>query len=247
MIVRCSLVALALIALALTGCATPSRETPTPAPTPVVLRVAADDLGESLALDLADGYRSVRSDVVVVVVTAGTSDAVFDVVADRGASSAPFRTPLAQVALVPAVATGFAAPALSSTQLAALLEGTVVDWSQLGGQPGSIAVVSRDPGSVGAAILMERLGVSALAPETQLAPDWAATRLLIAQTSGAIGILPAAEVDSTVKAVPLDRAITVALEADAAQAPTGPAYDFLAWAQSPAGQVVVDRRHDPLP
>ena len=246
MIVRRRVVALALLAQALTGCATPTRETPTPAPTPVVLRVAADDLGESLARDLADGYRSVRSDVVVVVVT-DPADAAFEINADRGASSAPFRTPLAQVTLGPVVATDFTAPALSSAQLKALIDGTIDDWSQLGGQPGLTAVVSRDPGSVGGAIAMERLGVSALAPDTQLAPDWAAARLLIAQTVGAIGILPASEVDSTVKAVPLDRTITVSLEAVASQTPTGPAYDFLAWAQSPAGQVVVGRRHVPLP
>lgn len=247
MIVRRRVVALALLAQALIGCATPPRETPTPAPTPVVLRVAADDLGESLARDLADGYRSVRSDVVVVVVSFDATDAALEIVADRGTSSAPFRTPLGAVALVPVVAASFPAPALSSAQLKAVLDGTIDDWSQLGGQPGAIATVSRDPGSIGAAITSERLGVTALAPETQLAPDWATARLLIAQTSGAVGILPESEVDATVRSAPLDRAITVSLEAVASEMPSGPAYDFLAWAQSPAGQVVVDRRHDPLP
>ena len=246
MIVPRLALAVGLIVLGLAACAAPTRETPTPAPTPIVLRIAADDLGDSLARDLADGYRSVRPDVVVVVVT-DPADAALAITADRGASSAPFRTPMGAVALVPAVATGFTAPTLSTAQLAAILEGTIDDWSQLGGSPGSIAVVSRDAASVGAALSMERLGVSALAPETQLAPDWAATRLLIAQTSGAIGVLPASELDATVKAVTLDRAITISLEAVASQTPSGPAYEFLAWAQSPAGQDVVGKRHMPLP
>lgn len=246
MIVRRWGVALGLSALVLAGCATPSRETPTPAPTPVVLRIAADDLGDSLARDLADGYRPVRADVVVVVVT-DPVEAALTINADRGASAAPFRTPLGAVALVPVVAAGFTAPALSAAQLAAILDGTINDWSQLGAQPGSIAVVSRDPGSVGAAIAAEQLGVTALAPETRLAPDWAGVRLLITQTPGAIGILSSAEVDSTVKIVSLDRAITVSLEAVASQTPSGTAYDFLAWAQSPAGQAVVGKRHTPLP
>ncbi len=244
---RFGVAALSLGLLLLTGCASPARETATPAATPIVLRVGASDVGESLARDLADGYRAVRSDVVILVGASGSADSVLAIQADRGATSAAFRTPLGGVTLVPAVASGFPAPGLSVGQLAALLTGEIVDWSQVGGPAGAVVVVSRDSASEGATLAAERLGVSGLVADARLVPDWAAARQTIAQTPGAIGILPAAEVDATLRAVQTDMALTVGVEAQAAQSPTGAAYDFLAWAQSPAGQAVVDRRHDPLP
>jgi len=85
-----------------------------------------------------------------------------------------------------------------------------------------------------------------------VAPTWAAMRQLVGQNPSAIGYLIGPEMDGTVKALPLVDAngapvpLRLLVVAQAATDPTGPARDFLAWAQSPAGQAAVAPRNGAL-
>ncbi len=239
----------AAVGLTLTACTARPTGTPTPPATPAIVRVATTDLGETLMADLVVGFHAAQHDVVVLVEPTASDGAPPDLIvaADRGVSSAGFRTPLGGTTLVPVVASSFAAPEVSEAQLGALLSGAIVDWSQVGGQAGSVVVVSRDAGAESSALLAERLGVAALVPEARLVPDWPTARLVIAQTPGALGLLPKAEVTADVRVLTAGSALTVTLEARANAEPTGPARVFLAWAQSPQGQAVVAKRHVALP
>lgn len=231
--------------LAAACAATPTPE-PTPPASPTLVRVAATDLGESLARDLADAYRAVRPDVVVLAEPgAPTPDLVIG--ADLGLTSAGFRTPLGSTRLAPYVAADFAAPELSAGQLAGLLDGSIADWAQVTGPPGAVTVVTRETGTEAAAVVAARLGVAALSPQARIAPSWDAARVILAQTPGAIGYLPVAEADAGLRALTSTEAWSIALEARAPVEPAGAARDFLVWVQSPAGQVVVGRRHSVLP
>ena len=239
----------AVVGLVLTACTAPPTGTPTPPATPAIVRVATSDLGETLVADLVAGFHEAQRDVVVVVVPIAPDAAPPDLIvgADRGVSSAGFRTPLGGTTLVPVVASSFAAPEVSAAQLGALLSGAIADWSQVGGSAGSVVVVSRDSGAESAALIAERLGVAALVPEARLVPDWPTARLAIAQTPGALGLLPKAEITTDVRVLSAGPALTVTLEARASAEPSGPARAFLAWAQSPEGQGVVAKRHAALP
>ena len=84
-----------------------------------------------------------------------------------------------------------------------------------------------------------------------VAPTWDAMREIVAENPNAVGYLIAPGLDTALKPLtvtgpdgkPLNLRLLVA--AQAAHSPSGPARDFLAWAQSPAGQAAVARRHEP--
>ena len=92
-----------------------------------------------------------------------------------------------------------------------------------------------------ALLLGEPPSVSAL-----VAPSWAAMRELVGGDVNAIGYLPRAELERTVRALEQPVALRALVVAVAASEPTGPARDFLAWAQSEAGQAVVGERFEVL-
>jgi hypothetical protein len=86
------------------------------------------------------------------------------------------------------------------------------------------------------------------APNALVAPSWEAMREAVSQNPNAIGYLPLPELDATVKRVETRdlASLRVLMAAVATGEPSGPARDFLAWAQSEAGQRVVARRYAPI-
>src|SRR6185503_15274173 len=76
-----------------------------------------------------------------------------------------------------------------------------------------------------------------------LAPSWAAMREVVGDDTNTIGYLPRAEVDSAVKVLSVDVDLHTLISAMCATEPSGPARDFVAWLQSPAGQAVVAQRY----
>lgn len=235
-----------VLGLCLAACTAGPSGTPTVAPTPVVVRVAATDMGESLARDLAEAYREVRPDVTILIVPATEPDAQVLIAAEIEPAGSGFRSPLGGVKLVPAMAAEAAPPTLSAAQLAAVLSGEVEDWAQVGGSPGPITVVTRESESEAERLITQRFGLGVAPPTARVAPGWAASRALISGTAGAIGVLPSPETDATLRVLSTSLSIMIGLEARAANEPTGVVRDWLAWAQSPAGQFVVAERHIPL-
>jgi len=224
-----------------------------PAPaTPVVVPVEATDLALPLAADLAAAYREVNPDVLVIPSAASLSSVSGDLAAgaaDLALTAQPdpgqFATPLAYVSFNVVVNPANPIASLSAAQVQEVFAGRANDWGQVGGAGGAIQIVSREKGSDAETAF----GASALAGASPAltalaAPSWEAMRAYVSQKPNAVGYLPAPEMDTSVKAVSVDAPLRVLIVALAAKEPTGPARDFLLWAQSAEGQAVVARRYE---
>lgn len=241
--------ALALIALA--ACA------PTPAPTPAVVRVAATDLAAPLLFDLARAYGATHPDVTLVPSTLPLSA----VEADLGAGNADlallvtrnpdhFATPLGYVTIAVIVNPANPVASLSAAQVREVFAGRIDNWGQVGGAGADIQVIVREELS-DAAITFETSATIGAPPTPNaiVAPTWEAMREAVSGNPGAIGYLPAPELDATVKAVETRHAsvsLRALIVAVATREPTGPARDFLAWAQSEEGQKVAAEKYGPI-
>ncbi len=217
--------------------------------------VLATDLTEPLVLDLAAGYAhdgAGRAPVVVAPVRAVAGSHTAALAAGRaelGLSLSPdpalYATPLGYVRLRVVVQPANTRVELTAAEVQALFTGARTDWADLGGAGGQVQVVVREPGDE-AAHLFSQQALHGAAPTVNalVAPTWAAMRELVAADPNAIGYLPAHEVDASVKAVATPLELRALLVATAAAEPTGAARDFLAWAQSEAGQGVVSQRYE---
>jgi len=247
--------------LALTAaCASPTLA---PRPTPALVRVAVTDLTQPLLLDLAAAYATINPDVVIAPTLAPPDDlggmlasSQSDLDLTTAADSRLFATPIGYVPFTVVVHPGNPLAQLSLSQAQGLLSGRLSDWGQVGGPAGPVQVVTRGAGTSADRALAD----TAMGPITPtasarssigwiVAPTWAAMRQLVGQNPNAIGYLIGPETDGTVKALPLVDAggapvpLRLLAVAQAAADPTGAARDFLAWAQSPAGQAAVARRN----
>ncbi len=232
----------------LTACA------PTPTPTPITLRLAATDLAAPLLFDLVAAYAEAnpRVDLIPTVVPLSTLEA--DLAAggaDLGLlvsrDPAWFATPIGYVTFAVVVNPSNPVTGLSAAQVRAIYAGQISDWGQVGGEGGVIQPVGREEGAEA-----EKAFSSAMLPgarftisnNTLVAPTWEAMREAVSQDINAIGYLPAPELDATVRPLSLDAEWRALVVAAAVNEPAGPARDFLAWAQSEAGQAVVGERYE---
>ncbi len=225
---------------------------PKPAPSPVALHVVATDLAGPLLADLARAYAAARPQVPLLAATTPLSTIAGDLAAGRTDlaltttySSNQFATPLGYVVLFIVVNPANPLSQLSTAQVRDIFAGRATDWSQVGGPGGVIQVVCREDHSDGA----EAFGRLALegAPPTLnalAAPGWAAMRAAVGENPNAIGYLPGPELEAGVRAVTLEQPLRALIVAAAPQAPGGALRDFLAWAQSAAGQAVVALRFE---
>lgn len=226
---------------------------PTPPP-PITVRVAATDLTAPLLSDLMAAYAGANPGVTLSPTVVPLSTLNSDLAAGRAdlalvarPDAKLFATPLGYVSLAIVVNPANALASLSAAQAPTIFAGRVTDWAQVGGSSGKIQVVSREDASDAA----RAFGVSALSgtlptPNALVAPSWEAMREAVSQNPNAIGYLPLPELDATVKPVSVDAEWRALIVAVAAREPTGPARDFLAWAQSEEGQKAVGERYQPV-
>jgi len=246
---RCA-AALAALSL-LAACAAPP-------PAPITLRVAATDLTAPLLSDLIAAYADANPGVTLSPTVVPLSTLNADLAAGRAdlalsASPGPdqFATPLGYVSFIVVVHPNNPIIGLSAAQVLMIFAGRVTDWALIGagGSSGEIQVVGREEASDAA----RAFGASALSgalptPNALVAPSWEAMREAVSQNPNAIGYVPLPELDATVKRVETRdlASLRVLMAAVATGEPSGPARDFLAWAQSEAGQRVVARRYAPI-
>jgi phosphate transport system substrate-binding protein len=226
---------------------------PTPPPS-LTLRVAATDLTAPLLSDLIAAYADANPGVALTPTVVSLSTLNSDLAAGRAdlglaanADPPQFATPLGYVAFTIIVHPNNPLARLSAAQVLTIFAGGVTDWAQVGGSSGEIQVMGREDASDAA----RAFGASALSGvlptlDALVAPSWAAMREAVSQNPNAIGYLPSPELDATVKPVIVDAGWRALIVAVAAREPTGPARDFLAWAQSEKGQKVVEERYQPV-
>jgi ABC-type phosphate transport system substrate-binding protein len=261
---RLSVAARLCVALLLAGCA---QASPTPPPTPALVRVLATDLTEPLAWDLALAYAANNPAVVVAPALAAAGGLAAELEAGQAELAltvtpdpALFGTPVGYVPLSVVVNPANALETLPLAQAQALFEGRVLEWSALGaaGQPagqGQVHVVARAPDSdAGRAWASQLWGEAAgtVMPNALVAPTWEAMAALVAEDPYAVGYVIGPVLDDRLKPLQLTDAegqvvaMQLLVVAVAAGEPSGAARGFLAWAQGAAGQAVVAQRHTAL-
>jgi phosphate transport system substrate-binding protein len=241
----------------LTSCSSPTLA---PRPTPALIRVAVTDLTQPLLLDLSATYALANPDVVVapsLAPEANLSSLLSAGQADLALTTSPdpklFATPIGYVPFQVVTHPSNPLTQLSLDQVQALFAGRIADWGQVGGIAGPVLVVTRGVGTdAERAISATAMGPFTVNTSALVAPTWPAMRQLVGQNTSAIGYLIGPELDAGVKPLPLQAAAGAPVQlhllavAEAAADPTGVARAFLAWAQSPAGQAVVAKRHTAL-
>jgi phosphate transport system substrate-binding protein len=235
------------------GClASACSPAPAPTPAPASLRVAATDLAAPLLADLAQAYAVAQPQTPVLATTTPLSTLAGDLSAGRAdlgltTTYAPgqFATPLGYVVLVLVANPANALSQLSAAQVRDIFAGRVTDWAQVGGAPGLIQVVCREDHSDGAATF-DQLALDGTPPTLNalVAPSWAAMRAAVGQNPQAIGYLPAPEIEAGVHPLNMEAPWRALIVATTPLTPTGALRDFLAWAQSAAGQKVVAQRYE---
>jgi ABC-type phosphate transport system substrate-binding protein len=226
--------------------------TPAHTPAPVSLHVAATDLAGPLLADLAQAYAAAQPQMLLLAATTPLSTIAGDLTAGRAdlaltATYSPdqFATPLAYVVWVVVVNPANPLSQLSAVQVRDIFAGRTTDWAQVGGAPGAIQVVCREDHSDGAEVF-SGLALEGAPPTLNalVAPNWAAMRAAVSQNPNAIGYLPGPELEAGVRPVNLERPLRALIAVVAPQSPAGAARDFLAWAQSAAGQAIVAQRYE---
>lgn len=222
------------------------------------------DLTAPLFFDLAAAYAEVRPNVSLAATVVSPATMFSDLGARRAdlglvvaADPDLFATPLGYVSFAVVVHPTNPIADLSAPQLREIYAGRVTDWGQVGGVPaaqlpgsstgGAIQPVSRDENSDAAQAFETGilLGESPSA-NTLVAPTWDAMRQAVSENPGAIGYLPTPELEASVKVVSVAAALRALVVAVAALEPEGQSRDFVAWAQSAAGQEVVAHRYEPV-
>ena len=200
-------------ALFLTACGTPTET-----PIPVRLSLAADRSALTLANDLAAAYHAAQPHISVDVepmgnalaateaVRQGHADLALSTVRPDPVNSIALRTEaIAQDAVALIVHIENPLTRMDLSQAAAIFHGDLRDWSQLGGEPNAIQVLTREP-AAGPRIALEQavLDDQTLTPMAIVVPGEQELLDLVANDRTAIGLVPASWLDGSIKALRLN-------------------------------------------
>lgn len=246
---------LLLLALAwiLVGCAAqPSTVAPTQtkAQTSATLRLATTDLAFSLARDLAHAYGEQHG--VTVQVNIYTLPELGQVLQARQADLVlavnppltEFAAPLGFVTMQLVAHPSNPVHTLPASAAQAAFDGQITQWNGLGGAEAPINIWVREDGSDGALAFEQRLlSASAATLQARIAPTWQTLRESVAADPHALSYLPESEITPAVQPVQLDAEMRLLVAAYTLAEPTGHVHDFVVWAQSQPGQMVVETRH----
>ncbi len=241
------------LAWILVGCA---AQPPVVAPTQPVtqpsasLRLATTDLAVSLARDLAQAYGEQHGVTVQVRVytlpelgqalQAGQADLALAV----NPPPTEFAAPLGFVTMQLVAHPSNPVHTLPASAAQAAFDGQITQWNRLGGAEAPINIWVREDGSDGALALEQSLlSASAATLQARIAPTWQTLRQSVAADPHALGYLPESEITPEVHPMQLDTEMRLLVAAYALAEPAGPVRDFVAWAQSQPGQMVVGARH----
>ncbi len=237
---RCARAYAALVLLTmLTACGQP----PPPTPAPPLVRVAVTDLTAAWLAERLAAYAVIAPDVVIQTlrtaparVSAEARAGQFDVALLATRPPDLFATPVGVITFTIIVHPDRSLNTLTLTQTQAIFSGGVTDWTQVGpGAGGAIQVVSgADESDAGPAFAAAALQGALPTRTALLAPTWAAMRALVSGDINAIGYLPAAELDTTVRPVAVGAELQTLIAAVSLSEPTGAARAFVAWLQSGA-------------
>ena len=260
--------ALGLLALALGGCRRGGAASTTQ------LRVQGSTTVQPIAEMAKEMYEAAHPGVTVLVAGVGSSAGIESVAngsSEIGTSSRDLKpgeaslglvdTPIAHDAIAVIVNPGNPVSGLTKAQIAAIFEGRVKNWEEVGGPDLEIGIVNRDEASgTREAFSKIVLDGEPFDPTAAVLPGTGQVRFVVAQADGAIGYISVGFVDKTVKALAVDGVkpteenitnksypISRLLHFLTKGEPKGLAKDFLAFVLSPEVQETVVRDAGFLP
>lgn len=166
--------------------------------------------------ELAEKYKETNPDVVVEVQGVGSSagiKAAEDGTADIGMASRELKeeekafgleeTVIAYDGIAIVVHPSNTVADLTTEQVKGIFDGTITNWSEVGGSDQDIIVVSRESGSGTRAAFEEMLDVT-MVPSALIADGNGAIKANVASKENSIGFVSAGFIDETVGAVSID-------------------------------------------
>jgi phosphate transport system substrate-binding protein len=256
------------VAITLVSCSTQSIPASTPTSNTTSLHVYATTAAIPLLTDLTAQYVKTNATIafetqsgnyesVLKSLTAGETTFL---VSNHISSDSLWAAPLGQDGIAIIVHPSNPLTGLTTEQLRRIYQGHIANWRDVGGDNLDLVIVSRESGS-GTRAEFERLvmGERRTTQSAQIAPSSAAMVASVARQPGSIGYVSMSYLDKTVRALSID---SVALTPDhvydnvyplrstlyvvGLSEPTDAYFDFIAWAQSPAGQEIVARHYAPM-
>lgn len=237
---------LLLLLAALAGCSGPAAATPTAGPRPVLVTSPALEplvTGWLERYAAATGPLAFDLDIRAPSAKLGSGETRIQ---GTQPGKAPFATPLGREAVAVIVNSDVTKRDFTLAELADIFSGRTTEWAAIKGGSASVQpVIPLPEDSVRLAFQAAVMGTSPFASGARLAPTPANMVALVAQTPGAIGLLPLSQPHESVKVARVggqladpDRLdsgsypLTLAVIATGAGIPEGPVYDFLVWRQT---------------
>ncbi len=255
--------------LFLTACGTPTET-----PIPVRLSLAADRSALTLANDLAAAYHAAQPHISVDVepmgnalaateaVRKGHADLALSTVRPDPDSPMALRTEtIAQDGIALIVHLENPLTGMDLSQAAAIFHGDLRDWSQLGGEPNAIQVLTREP-EAGPRLALEQavLEDQTLTPMAIVVPGEQEILDFVANDRTAIGLVPASWLNGRVKALRLNGLspdvktrqpgmypLLLPILLLSSDKPTEDVVEFWRFVQSREGQRVISKHLTPAP
>jgi phosphate transport system substrate-binding protein len=264
-----------ILSLALAGCRGP---VPAASPTPetLSLRLLADHATMPLLRDLVSHYRPASS-LIAWDIQAANGKTLLGLLEEGAvpfalagflpregdiALDSFWQAPIAVQGIAVIVHPSNPVTNLSARQFRAVLQGQIVNWTEVGGSSAPITVITQDEQSSDTALVQAVvLGDRLISRNALLAPTGQTVVDLVSNNPDAIGFVTTGYLSDSVRALSIEGIlpdpaslrdgrypILAPIAFVGLQPPNDDAYrDFIAWAQGPEGQALVGRRYGVLP
>ena len=263
---------LALVALAVVGCSNQVLPASTPTSNAVLIQLNTTTSTLPLITELTRRYAQINPGVSFEVSAGNYASAELEVSSATPVyfltnhlpppeESALWGAPIGQDGIAIITHPGINVDNLTTEELRAIYQGRIINWQTVSGSPQAITVISRETGS-GTRAEFERLlmGDRQTTQLARIAPTSAAVVLSVARQPGSIGYVSMSYLDPTVQPLKIDGiapTITTVYDNEYPLRTTlffaGPEEptdehlrSFIAWVQSPEGQIIVGQRYTPL-
>jgi phosphate transport system substrate-binding protein len=245
---------------------------PTPAVTrePVTLAIAVGEAGEPLMADLAEAYREehpyvsfewIRADSATALEAVLAGQAELACVVQISTTETIWLTPIALDNIAVVVHPTNPITGLSQLQLRDVFHGRASAWSEVGGRPDDIAVITRERGADSRSEIEQRvLEGRNVTLNAIVAPSAGAMVDMVSTITTAVGYISMGYRPAGVKMIavegvwptpftaaertyPINRPVYFVALQEPEPGPNGELRDFVTWVLSPDGQRVVGQRY----
>jgi phosphate transport system substrate-binding protein len=261
--------ALAIVAFTLVSCSNQVLPASTPTSDALVLRLYATTPTIPLINELARSYTQ-SFPAISFDITTGSYATMLEAVSQDDTAymitnylpleSLPWAAPIGQDGIAIITHPDNGVEQLTIEQVRSIYQGSISNWSEVGGADLAVTVISREEGSgTRAEFEMLVMGERRTTRTAEIAPSSAAVVVSVGRKPGSLGYVSMSYVDDSVLAVAIDGTsptldnvftntypLRSTLYIGGHVEAEGEYRNFIGWVQSPAGQAIVARGYAPL-